>query len=80
MTDQNTAPTDGGHRTSVAVYVCTHRRNGPLVDLLTSLQAAADTVQPEIGVAVVVVDDNPDGRAEPVVEGFEHRFAHMLML
>ena len=75
MTEQNTAPTDGDHRTSVAVYVCTHRRNGPLVDLLTSVQAAADTVQPDIGVAVVVVDDNPDGRAEQVVDGFEHRFA-----
>ncbi len=88
MTDHNTSSTgndvstgssasagSGGHKTSVAVYVCTHKRNGPLVDLLNSVQAAADTVQPEIAVAVVVVDDNPDGRAEPVVAGFDHNFA-----
>lgn len=74
MTDHNTASA-GVHQTTVAVYVCTHRRNGPLVDLLDSVRAAADNVQPEVGVAVVVVDDNPDGRAEPVVDGYEHNFA-----
>ncbi|MEM7325208.1 MAG: glycosyltransferase [Actinomycetota bacterium] len=81
MTEQNPASRGepaagrGGNGTSVAVYVCTHKRNGPLVDLLTSVNAAADNVQPDIAVAAVVVDDNPDGRAEPVVDGFEHTFA-----
>lgn len=59
---------------SVAVYVCTHRRNGPLKRLLESLKAAAENVQPGIEVAVVVVDDNPDGRAAAVVDAFDHNF------
>lgn len=80
MTQQDAPQSDGAGtndhspRTSVAVYVCTHRRNGPLVDVLTSLKAAAANVQPDIAVAAVVVDDNPDGRAESVVEGFDHNF------
>ncbi len=57
--------------TSVAVYVCTHRRNGPLEVLLNSLVKAANIVQPSIEVAVVVVDDNPDGRARAVVDSFD---------
>ncbi len=57
--------------TSIAVYVCTHRRNGPLRVLLDSLVKAANIVQPSIGVAVVVIDDNPDKRAEQVVESFD---------
>ncbi|MEM9131033.1 MAG: glycosyltransferase family 2 protein [Actinomycetota bacterium] len=57
-------------RTSIAVYVCTHKRNEPLRRMLTSLSVAAERVQPEVEIAVVVIDDNPDGRAKEVVEGF----------
>lgn len=59
---------------SIAVYVCTHRRNGPLRRMLESLAVAAAEVQPEVEIAVVVVDDNPDGRAKEVVEGFDGGF------
>ncbi|MEM7272676.1 MAG: glycosyltransferase [Actinomycetota bacterium] len=78
MTEHDDAqpPTSSGHpRTSVAVYVCTYRRNEPLRDLLRSVNTAAATIQPEIAVAAVVVDDNPDGRAEAVTDSFEHDFA-----
>ncbi len=60
--------------TSVAVYVCTFRRNEPLKRLLDSLLVASGAVQPHIEVAVVVVDDNPDGRASAVVDNFGHDF------
>ena len=59
---------------SIAVYVCTHRRNGPLRRTLESLELAAKAVQPEVEIAVVVVDDNPDGRARAVVDGFPASF------
>lgn len=63
---------------SIAVYVCTHRRNEPLRQLLRSLEQAAAVVQPAVEIAVVVVDDNPDGRARSVVESFDGRFARGL--
>lgn len=49
--------------------------------MLTSLDVAARRVQqaqPPVEIAVVVVDDNPDGRARPVVEGFDGCFARGL--
>ncbi|MEL7156955.1 MAG: glycosyltransferase family 2 protein [Actinomycetota bacterium] len=64
--------------TSIAVYVCTHRRNEPLRRMLASLSAAAQRVQPAVEIAVVVIDDNPDGRAKEVVEGFDGGFARGL--
>ncbi len=69
-------PSDGtkAGSESVAVYVCTFRRNEPLKRLLDSLAAAARAAQPGIEVAVVVVDDNPDGRASAVLDAFEHDF------
>lgn len=56
---------------SIAVYVCTHRRNGPLRRMLDSLALAAVKVQPRVEIAVAVIDDNPDGRARTVVESFD---------
>lgn len=53
---------------TVAVYVCTHRRNGPLGRMLDSLEVSARQAAPEVSLAVVVVDDNPDGSARPVVD------------
>lgn len=59
---------------SVAIYVCTFQRNEPLRSLLASVRAATKRVQPEVQVAVVVVDDNPDGRAQAVVESEDFGF------
>lgn len=60
--------------TSIAVYVCTYRRNGPLRTMLESLAVAAAEVQPAVEIAVVVVDDNPDARAKEVVDDFDGDF------
>ena len=70
MDDSTPAAPSSRRVDSIAVYVCTHRRNGPLRRLLDSVAAAAARVQPAIEVAVVVIDDNPDGRAKEVVDGF----------
>ncbi len=61
-------------RTRVAVYVGTYKRNEPLRLLLESVVRAADEVRERATVAMIVVDDNPDGAARPVVEAFENRF------
>ena len=53
---------------TVAVYVCTYRRNDALSRMLDSLEVAAANAMPETELAVVVVDDNPDGRARQLVE------------
>lgn len=58
---------DGGPRT-VAVYVCTYRRNDALARMLDSLETAAAKALPAVELAVVVIDDNPDGRARSVVD------------
>jgi glycosyltransferase involved in cell wall biosynthesis len=63
---------------SIAVYVCTFRRNEPLRRMLDSLAVAAERVQPEAEVAVVVIDDNPDGRAKEVVAEYPDPFARGL--
>jgi succinoglycan biosynthesis protein ExoM len=59
---------------TVAVYVCTHERNESLCSMLDALGVAADHASPDVAVAAVVVDDNPDGRAREVVDKFEGRF------
>ncbi len=61
--------------TRIAVYVCTYKRNEPLARLLGTLQIAADAVASQAEVGVVIVDDNPDGRAAEVVDQFDHHFA-----
>ena len=60
--------------TSIAVYVCTYKRNEPLARLLGTLQVASDAVAGRAEIGVVIVDDNPDGRAKAVVDGFDHHF------
>jgi succinoglycan biosynthesis protein ExoM len=60
---------------SVAVYVCTHQRNDALRSMLDAVGVAADHAAAHARVAVVVIDDNPDGRARGVVEKFEGRFS-----
>jgi glycosyltransferase involved in cell wall biosynthesis len=63
-----------GPATTVAVYVCTYQRNEPLRTLLTSIAEAATTAAPRACVGVIVVDDNPDGRAREVAAAFEGCF------
>jgi len=77
MNDPETAENQrsaGGQRT-VAVYVCTYRRNDALARMLDSLEVAAAKALPEVELAVVVVDDNPDGRARSVVNSSARSFA-----
>lgn len=59
--------------TSIAVVVCTYRRNEPLQRLLAQLARCADRVAERARVGVVVVDDNPDQRARAVVSEMAER-------
>lgn len=61
-------------RHKIILYVCTHQRNEPLRQMLESVKLAALTATSEAEVGVVVVDDNPDGRAAEVVDTFDHDF------
>ena len=65
LTEAKPDPVDGC--VDVCVYVCTYRRNEALARLLDSLQVAAKAASSEARLGVVVVDDNPDRAAEPVV-------------
>lgn len=60
--------------TPIAVYVATYRRNDPLRLMLESVLVAAERVADRAEVAMIVVDDNPGGDAEPVIAEFEGRF------
>ena len=62
-------------RTKVIVAVCTYNRNEALRTLLDALIVTSDEVRYRVDVGVVIVDDNADGKARPVVESFEGRFA-----
>jgi len=64
--DASTAPSPADIQT-VAVYVCTYRRNDALALMLDSLEVAAARALPDTELGVIVVDDNPDGRAKTVV-------------
>ena len=72
--DRSAAESEVGSPTTVAVYVCTYRRNEPLARMLDSLEVAADRAGPGIELGVVVIDDNPDGAAREVVEGSTRSF------
>lgn len=56
---------------SLAVYVCTHRRNDHLARTIDSIVASARHAEHGGRVGVVVVDDNPDGSARVVVDEFD---------
>ncbi len=66
--------TGGVTRTSVVLYVCTHRRNEELRRLLWSLRGAAATASELTSFGVVIVDDNPDGRAKEVADAHDGAF------
>ena len=61
-------------RVSIAVYVCTYRRNDELNRLLQSIERAALAVVDRAAVGVVVIDDNPNQEARPAVHGFSGEF------
>ncbi len=65
----------GGGVTTVCLYVCTYRRNEKLARLLETVLVAAEHAAGVARIGVVVVDDNPDGRAKDVVAAFEGRFS-----
>ncbi|MEZ5257666.1 MAG: glycosyltransferase [Ilumatobacteraceae bacterium] len=56
------------------MYACTFRRNEQLERLLGTLRVAADAVSDQAAVGIVIVDDNPDGRAKSVAEAWDERF------
>lgn len=59
----------------VIVAVCTYRRNEELTRLLAKLAEYAATHWRPIRLGVTIVDDSPDGQAQPVCEDFADRFA-----
>jgi succinoglycan biosynthesis protein ExoM len=61
-------------RTTIAVAICTYKRNGPLAQLLESVIACAERVRDRSAVGVVIVDDTNDEQARPVVQAFATRF------
>ncbi len=58
----------------ICLYVCTHKRNGPLKTMLDTVSVAAANATEVAEVGVVVIDDNPDGRAKQVVDDYDHSF------
>jgi succinoglycan biosynthesis protein ExoM len=58
----------------VVLAVCTYNRNGPLEVLLTAVRRNAEALAPSALLGVVVVDDNPDGRARAVCDRFADAF------
>jgi len=61
-------------RTSIVLYICTHKRNAELARLLATVRAAAEEATDVASLGVVIVDDNPDGRAAEVAQEFEGVF------
>ena len=61
-------------RTTVAVAICTYKRNEPLAVLLESLIACAERVRERAAVGVVIVDDTKDEMARPVADAFAGQF------
>jgi succinoglycan biosynthesis protein ExoM len=61
-------------RKTVAVAVCTYKRNEPLSVLLHALLVCAERVRKRAAVGVAIVDDTGDGQARPVAESFAKKF------
>lgn len=59
---------------SIIIAICTFKRNEPLRTLLSALIEVAVATQNRARIGVVVVDDNPDRRAETVVADFKESF------
>lgn len=61
-------------RKTVAVAVCTYKRNEPLTVLLHALVTCAERVRDRAAVGVAIVDDTADGQAQTVAENFAAKF------
>ena len=61
-------------RATIAVAICTFKRNELLTRLLDSLLVCAEQVSARASVGIVLVDDTPEGLARPVAELFADRF------
>ena len=61
-------------RTTIAVAICTYKRNEPLTVLLESLIVCAERLRQRSAVGVVIVDDTKDEMARPVADAFAGRF------
>lgn len=71
MLDAGTVVPD---RTTVAVAVCTYKRNDLLTRLLEALLVCADRVQHRAAVGVAIVDDTAEGQAREIADAFADRF------
>jgi glycosyltransferase involved in cell wall biosynthesis len=60
--------------TAVAVCVCTYRRNELLARLLDRVAEISGAAGERYRIGVVVVDDNPGGTAEPVLDAYRDVF------
>jgi succinoglycan biosynthesis protein ExoM len=61
-------------RTSVAIAICTYKRNDLLTRLLEAVLICAERVRSRAAIGVVIVDDTKEGLARPVAEAFAERF------
>ncbi len=61
-------------RTTIAVAICTFKRNDLLTRLLEALLVCADRVTARAAIGIVLVDDTPEGSARSVAETFANRF------
>ena len=66
-------PATGG-RATIAVAVCTYRRNEALAVMLRALMACAERIRDRAAVGVAIVDDTAEGLARPVADEFAKCF------
>ena len=64
------SPPVASDRTTIVVAICTFKRNDLLTRLLDALVACAERVRVGAAVGIVLVDDTPEGLAEPVADTF----------
>ncbi|MEL6956013.1 MAG: glycosyltransferase family A protein, partial [Pseudomonadota bacterium] len=57
---------------SLVISIPTFQRNDALAELLSALQSQAHPAPGIVDVRILVIDNNPDGRAKRVVDGFDN--------
>jgi glycosyltransferase involved in cell wall biosynthesis len=63
-----------GNRTSIAVAVCTYKRNDALTVLLHALLDCAERVRDRAAVGIALIDDTSEGQAREVADEFTDKF------
>ena len=61
-------------RPTIAIAICTFKRNELLTRLLEAVAVCAERVSRRAAVGIVLVDDTPEGLARTVAEAFANRF------